>query len=124
MSRKQERIVVTCGIFDPPNTQDLEFLSKCKEMGDWLIVGVHSDLWMDKKNGGSKNNHLMRRELLNYLGCADEVFSFNDSDGTVRNLLKLIKFVYPHTYITYVSTEDMHDKPEAKIRGITFQTVK
>lgn len=124
MSRKQEKMVVTCGTFDPPTVLDADFLAKCKEMGDWLIVGVHSDLWMDKKCGGLINDHDARRTLLEYIGYADEIFSFNDSDGTVRNLLKMVKYIYPHTYITYVSSEDMHDKPEAKIRGITFQTVK
>lgn len=124
MSRKQERIIVTCGSFDPLFKEDIEFLNKCRQMGDWLIVGVHSDLWLQNKIGQINSDHDKRRFTLEYLNCADEIFSFNDSDGTIRNLLKLIKFVYPHTYITYVSTEDMHDKPEAKIRGITFQTVK
>lgn len=124
MSRKQEKLVVTSGTFDPPNMKDAEFLLKCKEMGDWLIVGVHSDLWAENKCGGVKYNHELRRKMLKEVGFVDEIFSFNDSDGTVRNLLKMIKFIYPHTYITYVSSEDMHDKPEAKIRGVTFQTIK
>ena len=124
MSRKQEKLVIVCGTFDPPNMQDMEFLMKCKEMGDWLIVGVHSDLWIEKKCGELKYPHELRRKMLKEIDYADEIFSFNDSDGTVRNLLKLTKFIYPHTYITYVSSEDMHDKPEAKIRGVTFQTIK
>lgn len=124
MSRKQERLVVVCGTFDNATVEDADFLKKCKEMGDWLIVGLYSDEWMSKHCGGSKNNHLARRVILQYIGYADEIFSFDDSDGSARNLLKLVKFIYPFTYITFVSSEDMHDKPEAKIRGVTFQTIK
>ena len=54
----------------------------------------------------------------------DEVFTFNDSDGTVCQLLKLVKICYPHADITYVSNEDMDNMPEKKIRGITFETLK
>jgi bifunctional ADP-heptose synthase (sugar kinase/adenylyltransferase) len=124
MSRKQERIVVACGPFNPPTQSDYDFLLKCRQLGDWLIVGVNSDSWLQNNLGEIKNNHILRRTILQSFNCADEIFSFNDSDGTAKNLLKLIKLVYPHTYITFVSTEDMHDKPEAKIRGVTFQTVK
>jgi hypothetical protein len=54
----------------------------------------------------------------------DEIFSFNDSDGTVCQLLKIIKICYPEADITYVSNEDMHNMPETKIRGITFERLK
>jgi hypothetical protein len=52
------------------------------------------------------------------------VFSFNDSDGTVCQLLKIIKICYPYSDITYVSDMDMHNMPETKIPGITFETMK
>jgi hypothetical protein len=38
--------------------------------------------------------------------------------------LKLVKICYPHSDITYISDEDMHNMPETKIRGITFETMK
>ena len=64
------------------------------------------------------------RNIINNLKCVDEVFSFNDSDGTVCQLLKIVKICYPNADITYVSEMDMHNMPEMKIRGINFETMK
>ena len=66
----------------------------------------------------------VRRQVIENLRCVNEVFSFNDSDGTVCQLLKIIKICYPNADITYVSNMDMHNMPETKIRGITFETLK
>lgn len=124
MSRKLEKITVACGDYDPLELYDLYFLKKCKDMGDWLIVGVHSDPWLLAYRGGFVQNHNTRREILSNIKFIDEVFSFNDSDGSASQLLKIIKQIYPHTYITYVSMDDMVNSPETKVRGITFQTIK
>jgi glycerol-3-phosphate cytidylyltransferase-like family protein len=74
--------------------------------------------------GGCVQNYETRREIIKSLKYVDEVFTFNDSDGTVCQLLKLVKICYPYTDITYISQEDMHNMPETKIKGITFETMK
>ena len=122
--REKEKIIVTCGTFDPLSIEELNLLRKCKDKGDWLIVGIHSDWWMMWSQGGFVQNYDTRREIIKSLECVDEVFSFNDSDGTIIQLLKLVKICYPHSDITYVSDEDLHNMPETKIKGITFETVK
>ena len=66
----------------------------------------------------------MRREIIKNLKCVDEIFTFDDTDGTVCQLLKLVKIAYPYADITYVSQDDMFNMPESKIRGITFETMK
>ena len=87
-------------------------------------MGIHSDWWMLYARGGFMQNYETRRNILSNIKCVDEILSFNDSDGTIIQLLKLVKICYPHSDITYVSDEDMHNMPEAKIRGITFETMK
>ena len=57
------------------------------------------------------------------LKCLDEVFRFLDGDGTVCNLLKIVKFCYPLSEITYISDIDMHNMPETKIKGINFEVL-
>ena len=121
---EKEKIIVTCGTFDPLSIEELKFLRKCKAKGDWLIVGVHSDWWMAWSQGGFVQNYETRREIVKSLNCVDEIFSFNDSDGTIIQLLKLVKICYSHADITYISNEDLHNMPETKIRGITFETMK
>jgi glycerol-3-phosphate cytidylyltransferase-like family protein len=122
--KKRERIVVAAGEFDSFDYYDLRFLQVCKSLGDWLVVGVHSDMFMEYCQGGMKYPFEARKELIESLSCVDEVFRFNDGDGTVCNLLKLVKECYPMADITYVTDVDLQDMPETKIRGIKFKVLK
>ena len=121
---KRDRLIVTCGSFDVLNRHDLAFLQKARSKGDWLIVGVHSDLWMTTFNGSYNQNHDTRIDLVSGLKSVDEVFRFNDHDGTACQLLKLVKICYPNALITFISDSDMHDTPERKIKGIKFEVMK
>ena len=120
----REKIVIVCGAFDPLSFEDLRFLQTCKAKGNWLIVGVHSDFYLAQKHGGFMQDYAERRAIIEDLKCVDEVFSFNDTDGTVTQLLRIVKNCYPMSYIFYVSEEDMVNMPETKINGITFVTMK
>ena len=124
MRYKKEKIIVTCGEYDPLDSSEIDFLKRCKSRGDWLVVGVHSDWWMLWARGGFVQNYETRREILSHIKYVDEIFTFNDTDGTVCQLLKLVQICYPHAEITYVSRDDMHNMPETKIKGITFETMK
>jgi bifunctional ADP-heptose synthase (sugar kinase/adenylyltransferase) len=121
---QKEKIIITCGTFDPLSLDELNYLKRCRQKGDWLVVGIHSDWWLMWAQGGFVQSYDTRREIIKSLSIVDEIFSFNDSDGTIIQLLKLVKYCYPHADITYVSNEDMHNMPETKIRGITFETMK
>ena len=120
----KDRIIITCGTFDPLTYDELLYLKKCHHKGEWLVVGIHSDWWMMWAEGGMVQNYETRREIIQSLKYVDEIFTFNDSDGTVCQLLKLVKICYPQADITYISQEDMHNMPESKIKGITFETMK
>lgn len=124
MIPQKEKIIVTTGSFDPLSGEELNFLKRCKSKGDWLVVGIHSDWWMMWGQGGFVQNYNTRREIISNLRVVDEVFSFNDSDGTVCQLLKIVKICYPDADITYVSDMDMHNMPETKIKGINFEKMK
>ena len=121
---KKEKIIIACGEYDPLTANDINFLKKCKSKGDWLVVGIHSDWWMLYARGGVVHKFEERREIVSNLKCVDEIFTFNDKDGTVCQLLKLVKICYPDANITYISQEDLHNMPETKIKGITFETMK
>lgn len=121
---RKDRLIVTTGDYDILKVEDLRFLQKCRQQGDWLIVGLNSDIATHMKTGNLHNTYDDRQELLQGLKCVDEVIRFNDSDGTSCNLLKVVKLLYPQAVITYVSKYDMHNMPETKIRGITFQVIE
>lgn len=119
-----DKIIVTTGLFDPITLKELKFLQKCRSRGDWLIVGLYSDMNLHLKTGILNQNYETRREIVENLKCVDEIFRFNDSDGTVCNLLRIVKFCYPLSEITYITDSDMHNMPETKIKGINFEVLK
>lgn len=119
----KDRIIVTAGNYDILTIEDLKFLEKCRSIGDWLIVGLHSDIMVHLSTNTLYNTFDERQELLLGLRPVDEVFRFIDSDGTFCNLLKSVKMFYPNSDITFVSKYDMHNMPETKIRGITFEVI-
>lgn len=120
----RENIIVTAGDFDPPTLDTLRFLQQCKSRGDWLIVGLHSDMSVHLNKGFVLNTFPERLEVLESVRSVDEVFNFNDGDGTACNLLKVVKLCYPQAVITFVSNSDVEDMPEKKIRGIKFEVIK
>jgi glycerol-3-phosphate cytidylyltransferase-like family protein len=119
---QKESIIVVSGEFDPISYEEFKLLKICKSKCDLLIVGIHSDAFMQLRHGGSKNNHEQRKEVISSFPFVDETFTFNDIDGTSCNLLKLVKLCYPMSNITFVSKNDTTNSPESRIRGITFTT--
>ncbi len=84
---------------------------------------MSSDIATHMKTGTLYNPYDDRQELLQGFKCVDEIIRYNDADGTDCNLLKAVKLFYPQAVITYVSKHDMHNMPETRIRGITFQVI-
>ena len=123
MTKKKDRLIVTAGDYDLVNSEDLKFLEKCKAKGDWLIVGLHSDMQVYLRCNTIYNNYEERQTFLSGLRPVDEVLKFDDSKGNYCNLLKLVKLVYPNSDITFVTKHDLLDTPERKIRGINFEVI-
>lgn len=120
---KKDKLIVTAGDYDLVNTEDVRFLQKCKSKGDWLIVGLHSDMQVYLRNNNIYNNFEERLSILSEIKSIDEVLTFDDSKGNYCSLLKTVKWVYPNSDITFVTKHDLLDTPEKKIRGITFEVI-
>ena len=59
-------------------------------MGDKLIVGVNSDIWLTRKKGKPFMNIYERKAILQAIRWVDEVWEFDDSDGTACELLERV----------------------------------
>ena len=125
MKLRKEKIIVTIGAFDPLDISDIEFFKKLKIRGDWLIVGVHSDIYLAEYEKGFIQNYNTRSEIVRQLKCVDEVFMYNDTDGTACQLLKIVQICYPNSDIFFVSKSgDKETSPEGKMKGIKFLSMK
>ena len=89
--RKENRIVFTNGCFDLLHRGHIYYLSKAREMGDLLVIGLNSDSSvLDLKGPGRPvNDQQARAEELGALSMVDIIIIFQEQ--TPLNLIKLIK---------------------------------
>lgn len=88
------RIVVVSGGFDPIHSGHLALLREASGLGDKLIVGVNSDAWLTRKKGKPFMDVHERIAILQSLRWVDEVWEFDDSDGTACDLLERVRNHY------------------------------
>jgi len=88
------KIVVVSGGFDPIHSGHLALLREASGMGDKLIVGLNSDEWLTRKKGKPFMNIHERRTVLEAIRWVDEVWEFDDSDGTACDLLERVRDHY------------------------------
>lgn len=90
--RRKNRIVFTNGCFDVLHRGHVYYLSKAREMGDILVVGLNSDASVSRLKGKGRpvNPQNARAEVLGALGMVDYIILFEEDTP-----LELIKKVEP-----------------------------
>ncbi|MDQ5971080.1 MAG: D-beta-D-heptose 7-phosphate kinase / D-beta-D-heptose 1-phosphate adenosyltransferase [Patescibacteria group bacterium] len=104
----RERIVMTTGVFDLLSTAHADYLERAKEMGDILIVGLHSDTLVQKRKGYlPKRDQQKRAKLLTFLSDVDYVFIIDSQDELYNSIWK----IRPSTLVVSVTTTDEDNCP-------------
>jgi len=87
LSKKDNKIVFTNGVFDILHTGHIELLKFAKSLGTKLVVGINSDESVKKIKGEDRpiNNQKDRKKVLESLNMVDQVIIFNNIDA---NLLR------------------------------------
>lgn len=89
---KDNKIVFTNGCFDILHLGHVDYLSKAKALGDFLIVAVNSDDSVKRLNKGASRpiqNEYSRALIIAALSFVDAVVIFNDD--TPLRLIELFK---------------------------------
>jgi cytidyltransferase-like protein len=115
-------IVVVSGGFDPVHSGHIKLIKEARLLGDMLIVGINSDEWLARKKGRAFMPWQERLCVLNNLSSVDEVYTFDDEDGTACHLLQQVQAHYPDSKIVFANGGDRTDKniPEMSMPGIEF----
>jgi rfaE bifunctional protein nucleotidyltransferase chain/domain len=94
--RRQHRVVFTNGCFDLLHRGHVYYLSRAKEMGDVLVVGLNSDTSVKRLKGSGRpvNDQQARAEVLAALVFVDYVIIFDEDTP-----LNLIRVVRPHVLV-------------------------
>jgi len=115
-------IVVVSGGFDPVHSGHIRLIKAARLLGDHLIVGINSDEWLARKKGRAFMPWTERLCVLNNLKQVDEVYTFDDEDGTAGHLLQQVRAHYPNAKIIFANGGDRtpDNIPEMSVPGIEF----
>jgi cytidyltransferase-like protein len=116
-------IVVVSGGFDPVHSGHIKLLKQARLLGDMLIVGINSDEWLSRKKGRAFMPWTERLCVINNLSMVDEVYTFDDEDGTACHLLEQVQAHYPTDRIVFANGGDRtpDNIPEMSMQNIIFK---
>ncbi|MDR3668649.1 MAG: D-glycero-beta-D-manno-heptose 1-phosphate adenylyltransferase [Ignavibacteriaceae bacterium] len=88
LKNQNKKIVFTNGCFDILHSGHVDYLSQARKLGDYLVVGINSDLSIKKIKGDKRPiiKELERAIVLDSLKCVDYVIFFDED--TPEQLIK------------------------------------
>jgi cytidyltransferase-like protein len=99
-------IVLITGGFDPIHSGHIAYFKAAKKLGDILIVGVNSDAWLTRKKGTPFMPLRERTEIVRNITGVDYVIDFDDSDGSAKNAITMVRQSYPQDHIIFANGGD------------------
>ena len=120
-----KNIVLVTGGFDPIHSGHIAYFKAARQLGDMLIVGLNSDSWLTRKKGRPFMPFDERQSIIQNLNCVDQCLLFNDDDGSAKEAIKNVRFLFPDDHIIFANGGDRTDKniPEMDIQddNLTFK---
>ncbi len=105
-----DKIVLVTGGFDPVHSGHISYFKAARELGTMLIVGLNSDEWLQRKKGRAFMPWNERLCVINNLAMVDEVYTFNDDDGSARHFIEQVRAHYPTAELIFANGGDRTDK--------------
>ena len=105
-SHNMKKIVIATGGFDPIHSGHIAYLNEAKQLGDFLIVGLNSDDWLQRKKGKSLLSFNERFCILSHLKMVDFVINFDDSDNSAKNAILKVRSANANEKIIFANGGD------------------
>ena len=111
----QKKTVLVTGVFDVLHQEHINFLNKAKAAGDFLIIGIETDVRVEQMKGDQRPNHSqqMRLKNLQKLNLADTTFILPNKFSSPADHQKLISQIKPD--ILAISSHTKHQFQKKKI---------
>jgi len=100
------KIVLITGGFDPLHSGHIAYFKAAKTLGDMLIVGLNSDDWLVRKKGAAFMPWNERLCIINNLSMVDEVYTFDDDDGSAKHFIQQARAHYPGAELIFANGGD------------------
>lgn len=100
------RIVLATGGFDPLHSGHIMYFKAARSLGDMLIIGLNSDEWIERKKGRAFMPWNERLCIVNNLAMVDEVYTFDDEDGSAKHFIQQARAHYPDAELVFANGGD------------------
>jgi cytidyltransferase-like protein len=100
------KIILVTGGFDPIHSGHIAYFKAARALGDRLIVGLNSDEWLTRKKGRAFMPWNERLCVVNNLSMVDEVYTFDDEDGSARHFIQQVRAHYPTAELIFANGGD------------------
>lgn len=101
-----KKIVLITGGFDPVHSGHIEYIKAARKLGDYLIVGLNSDDWLERKKGRSFMPWPERAAILSELKSVGRVINFDDSDNTAKDAIKKVRSIFADNKLIFANGGD------------------
>lgn len=108
LRQQKQKIILVTGVFDLLHQEHMSFLQKAKAVGDFLVVGVESDVRVRKMKGEGRpvQPEQVRRHVVQTFPYVDEAFILPQSFSSPQEHEELIAFIKPN--ILAISSHSDH----------------
>jgi cytidyltransferase-like protein len=119
------KIVLVTGGFDPVHSGHIAYFKAARTLGDQLIVGLNSDEWLARKKGRAFMPWNERLAVINNLSMVDEVYTFDDTDGSAKHFIQQVRAHYPDAQLIFANGGDRTAKniPEMDVADSNIEFV-
>ena len=119
------KIVLVTGGFDPIHSGHIAYFKAARALGDRLIVGLNSDEWLTRKKGRAFMPWNERLCVVNNLSMVDEVYTFDDDDGSARHFIQQARAHYPRAALIFANGGDRTSEncPEMDVLDLNLEFV-
>lgn len=100
------KVVLITGGFDPIHSGHIAYIKAARELGDRLIIGVNSDSWLERKKGKFFMSFKERYSIVDAIKGVDLAISFDDSDGSAKDAIRIVRDMYPNDEIVFANGGD------------------
>ena len=120
-----KKIVLVSGGFDPLHSGHIAYFKAARALGDMLIVAVNSDSWLSKKKGRAFMPASERLAVIENLRMVDKAIMFDDSDGSAKNSIHIVRAYFPDDRIIFANGGDRtkDNIPEMQLEDFNIEFV-
>jgi cytidyltransferase-like protein len=101
-----DKIVLITGGFDPIHSGHIQYIKAAKNLGSYLIVGLNSDAWLQRKKGKSFLPFAERKIIIENIKLIDDCIAFDDNDNSAKDAIYQIRKMCPDNPIIFANGGD------------------